>query len=133
PDRGAEVRMRRAVAAAMAVLASLAAPGARAQADGDQTLTTLPAELSLETALRIGRRLQPLRREARANTEAAEARADEARAGLLPQVTLNLNYQRATNNFAPTGAGMQIGNNATPAPSFDTFNFFRNSLGVSQL
>jgi outer membrane protein len=126
--------MRRAVAAAMAVLASLAAPlAARAQADADQTLQTLPAELSLETALRIGRRLQPLRREARANTEAAEARADEARAALLPQVNLNLNYQRATNNFAPTGAGMQIGNNATPAPSFDTFNFFKNSLSVTQL
>jgi len=47
-------------------------------------------------------------------------------------VNLNLNYQRATNNFAPSAGGMSIGMSAPPS-SFDTFNFFKNSLGVSQL
>src|SRR5215468_9344686 len=94
---------------------------------------TLPSELSLETALQIGRTLQPQRREARAQTEAAHARVDEAVAPLLPQVNLNASYSRATNNFAPTGGGSQIGMNATPSPSFTTYNFFNNSLNATQL
>jgi len=118
----------RAIAVALAALV-VAPAAARAQADTDGGL---PSELSLETALRIGRRLQPQLRQARAQTQAAEARVDEARAALLPQVTLNLNYQRATNNFAPSSGGMSIGNTAPPA-SFDTFNFYRNSLSASQL
>ena len=126
--------MTRALAVALAALAVLPTlpPVARADSDGDG-VGALPAELSLETALRIGRRLQPQLRQARAQTEAADARVDEARAALLPQVSLNLNYQRATNNFAPTGGGTQIGMNATPEPSFNTYNFFRNSLTASQL
>ena len=51
-DRGAEVRMRRAVAVWLAALALLGARPRRARR-GDAA--TLPAELSLETALRIGR------------------------------------------------------------------------------
>jgi outer membrane protein len=127
--------MTRAIAAALCAFAFLSTlptlpAGARAASEGDGAL---PAELSLDAALRIGRRLQPQLRQARAQTEAAEARVDEARAPLLPQVTLNLNYTRATNNFAPTGGGTQIGMNATPDPSFNTYNFFRNSLNASQL
>src|SRR5437763_598181 len=123
--------MTRALALALG-LATLALSATAARADSDG-LGGLPSELSLDTALRIGRRLQPQLRQARAQTDAAEARVDEARAGLLPQVALNLNYQRATNNFAPTGGGTQGGINATPSPSFDTYNFFRNSLNASQL
>jgi outer membrane protein len=109
-----------------------AAPAAAARAESDD-YQTLPAELSLEKALQIGRMLQPQRREARAQTEAARARVDEAVAPLLPQVNLNAGYKRATNNFAPTGGGMQMGMNATPAPSFNTYNFFTNSLTATQL
>ena len=98
--------------------------------DADQTL---PAELSLDTALRIGRRLQPQLRQARAQTQAAEARVDQARAPLLPQVNLLATYSRATNNFAPPPGGTSPGMNPTPDPSFDTFNFFRNSLTATQL
>jgi outer membrane protein len=123
--------MRRALVFALAAIAIAFVPAA-ARADSDAN-GDLPAELSLETALRIGRRLQPQLRQARAQTQAAEARVDEARAALLPQVSLNLGYRRATNNFAPTGGGAQGGINATPAPSFDTFNFFANSLSATQL
>jgi outer membrane protein len=121
--------MRRAVAGALVALV-FAAPGpARAQADSEQTL---PAELSLETALQIGRRLQPQLRQARAQTQAAEARVDQARAPLLPQVNLIANYTRATSNFTPQPAGMSA-NLVTPDPSFNTYNFFRNSLTATQL
>jgi len=123
--------MNRRLALALVALATgAAAAPAWAQKDADQTL---PAELSLETALRIGRRLQPQLRQARAQTEAAEARVDQARAPLLPQVNLIANYKRATNNFAPTGGGMQLGNNPTPDPSFQTYNFFTNGLTATQL
>jgi outer membrane protein len=123
--------MSRRLAVAMVALATWGAVSpARAQMDADQTM---PAELSLETALRIGRRLQPQLRQARAQTQAAEARVDQARAPLLPQVNLIANYTRATNNFAPTGGGMQLGNNPTPDPSFQTYNFWRNGITATQL
>jgi outer membrane protein len=121
--------MRRALAFVLAV-AVVAPDSARAQADEDRTL---PAELSLEAALRIGRRLQPQLRQARAQTLAAEARVDEARAPLLPQVNLISNYTRATSNFAPSPGGTTLGNMATPDPSFTTYNYFRNSLTASLL
>jgi outer membrane protein len=123
--------MRRGAAAVMiALTAGAAALPARAQNAADQTL---PAELSLDTALRIGRRLQPLLRQARAQTEAAQARVDEARAPLLPQVSLSTTYTRATNNFAPQPGGTSLGMMATPDPSFQTYNFFRNGLNATQL
>ena len=122
--------MKRLALVALAALFVTVPAAARAESDADQTL---PAELSLETALRIGRRLQPQLREARAQSEAAHARVDEAVAPLLPQVNVSLNYQRATNNFAPTGGGAQIGMNSTPEPSFTTYNFFRNGLTATQL
>jgi len=115
---------------ALALTSMLTAPPARAEPDAYQTL---PDQLSLEKALQIGRMLQPQRREAHAQTDAAHARVDEAVSNLLPQVNLNLGYKRATNNFAPTGGGTQNGMNATPAPSFNTFNFFTNSLNATQL
>ena len=114
-----------------ALLALMAGAGpAVAQMDATQTL---PSELSLETALRIGRTLQPQRRQARAQTDAARAKVDEAVAPLLPQVNLIANYSRATNNFAPTGGGTSPGNMSTPNPSFQTYNFFRNGLTATQL
>ena len=48
-------------------------------------------------------------------------------------MNLNRSYQRATNNFAPTGARHADRKHSTPAPSFDTFNFFKNSLSRQQL
>ena len=123
--------MSRRLAVAMVALATGAAVApARAEMDADQTL---PAELSLETALRIGRRLQPQLRQARALTEAAEARVDQARAPLLPQVNLTATYSRATNNFAPPPGGTSAGMNPTADPSLTTYNFWRNSLNATQL
>ena len=77
-------------------LAQSPAPAAGRAAVDDGGAVDMPAELSLETALKIGRALQPTLRQARARTEAAEARVDIARAPLLPQVNATLNYTRAT-------------------------------------
>jgi outer membrane protein len=90
----------------------------------------LPAQLSLDEALRVGRANQPLLRQAHALTAAADARVDEARAALLPQVTANLAYTRSTGNFVPQAGS---GTNAALGTSWDTFNFFRNGITASQL
>jgi outer membrane protein len=121
--------MKSAGVALIAFLWASAATAAAAEADAYQTL---PAELSLETALRIGRTLQPQRREARAQTDAAHARVDEQVSNLLPQVNATASYARATANPTPQPAG--IGSNFTPpAPTFNTFNFWRSGISATQL
>jgi outer membrane protein len=70
--------------------------------------------LSLEAAEENGLRNQPLIREARANTDAARGRIEEARAGYLPQVTGTGIYQRTTSNLqarpgSTTGSGPTTG------------------------
>ncbi|HEU4384392.1 MAG TPA: TolC family protein [Anaeromyxobacteraceae bacterium] len=55
--------------------------------------------LGLDEAIRIARENQPQLRQARAGTEAAQARADEARSALLPQLTGTAGYARATSNL----------------------------------
>src|SRR5205814_1489141 len=72
PDRGAEVRM---------------------------TTGILAGVLTLAEALATARAHQPQIVAAGAATEAAQARADEALAGVLPQVSGNANFQRSTANF----------------------------------
>jgi outer membrane protein len=111
----------RAVMLTLAV--ALGAPPA-AHAD-DQ----LPAQVSLDDALKIGRVHQPQLRQARALTEAADARVDEARAPLLPQLTANAGYNRSTANpiqragfYVPPGSS-----------SWKSYNFFSGSLNASQL
>ncbi|HET6146227.1 MAG TPA: TolC family protein [Polyangia bacterium] len=97
----------------------------------------LPSTLTLDAALDIARRHQPDLRQAHANTEAAEARVDQARAGLLPQVSASASYARSTNNVAPTvqtyTGGGGIGGGNPGRSSFDTVNSFRSSLSASQL
>jgi outer membrane protein len=87
---------------------------------------TLP--LATETALAS----QPLLRQAQAQSAAADARADVARAPLLPQVNANATYQRATANVAPraTTAPTQI---STAGSSFTTFDSWNFGVSASQL
>ena len=113
-DRRVEVRMRRAIAVALAF--------ASASRSSRRPAPTATGTARFRRSCRSRRRcasgagINRSSAGARAD-EAAEARVDEARAGLLPQVSLNLNYTRATNNFAPTGGGTSPGMNATPTPS----------------
>src|SRR5512141_298963 len=57
--------------------------------------------LSLKTALDTAARHQPLLRQARATTNAARGRVEQARSGYLPQVTATASYERTTGNFTP--------------------------------
>jgi outer membrane protein len=119
-------------AAAAVLIASLSAAPAAAGAAESDAYQTLPSELSLETALRIGRTLQPQRREARAQTDAARARVDEAVSNLLPQVNASASYSRATANPTPQLGGVG-GAFTPPPPTFNTFNFWRSGISATQL
>jgi outer membrane protein len=77
--------------------------------------------------------LQPQRREARAQTDAAHARIDEAVSNLLPQVNANASYTRATSNYAPPPGGTAPTVMGTRMPSFDTFNYWRSGISATQL
>jgi len=97
-----------------------------------------PAEtLTLARAESEALRLQPTLRQARGQTEAAEGRVEQARAGYLPQVTLTGSYVRTTSNFAPR-PGVTAGQGTAAAPptvriSTDTFNFWNFGATGSQL
>jgi outer membrane protein len=104
-------RRSRSILLVAAALAS--APGAaRAQAapPSDAPAQAAPAPgapaaparrvLSLSEALRLARAQQPQLLLARSSTAAANARADEARAPLLPQLTATARYQRSKDNSA---------------------------------
>jgi outer membrane protein len=62
-------------------------------------LAALPSSLTLDEALGLSREHQPTLRAAHAQSEAADARAREALAPLLPSVSFNLGYSRSTANF----------------------------------
>ncbi|MSP61590.1 MAG: TolC family protein [Myxococcales bacterium] len=87
--------------------------------------------LTLDQAVRAARENQPQVRQAHANTESARARADQARAPLLPQATASALYQRTTGNFAQR-PGSGIANPAPGSSPFDTANNFSFRLGVTQ-
>ena len=89
--------------------------------------------LTLADAERNAREHQPQLAQARFTTDAASARADEALAPLLPQVTGTASYQRTTSNFVARPG--QNPNNTTPPPSptWATFNFYTFGLTASQL
>jgi outer membrane protein len=93
--------------------------------------------LTLEEAIHTSRQNQPLIHEARANTDAAVARADEARAPLLPQLGLTAQYQRTTANFAARPGSVPTNNGGTTTvgttTSWDTFNFWNGGLTLNQL
>jgi outer membrane protein len=89
--------------------------------------------LTLTQALEKAGRNQPSLRQARASTEAAAGRADQARAGYLPQVSLTGSYQRTTGNFSPRPGATSAAVQAAPPWSSNTYDFFNFGLGASQL
>jgi outer membrane protein len=74
---------------------------------------------------------QPNLRIARANTEAAQGRVEQARAPGLPQVTATGAYQRTTGNFAPRPGATTV--TQTPPWSSTTYDFFNFGITASQL
>ena len=108
--------------APLALLALVAAPAAG------------PRILSLEEALANARALQPQLRQASAAVSAGLARADEARAPLLPQVNGSAAYQRTTGNFTsrPGSVPRQVSGNGGAA-SWETLPFINLGVNASQL
>ncbi len=87
--------------------------------------------LTLQEAERVAQERQPQIKEARAGTEAAEARIVQARSGLLPQVAATAGYERTTfNRVFRAGAQAIFGG---PGPTLDTVNFYSSSVIISQL
>jgi len=68
--------------------------------DADHAAPASRPLVGLEDATRLARENQPLLRQARAGTQAARARADQDRAGLLPQLSAGASYTLATDNPA---------------------------------
>lgn len=91
-----------------------------------------PRVLTLEEALRTAREHQPQLLQARAQTVAASARADQARAPLLPQVSGTASYQRTTENFAAR-PGLIPNFNLRPSSSWNTVNYWELSATATQL
>jgi outer membrane protein len=87
--------------------------------------------LTLAQALETARARQPFLRQARSATVAAEARADEARAPLLPQVVANGQYQRTTANVVPRPGF--AGLTAARTSSWDMVNYWIYGATASQL
>jgi len=90
--------------------------------------------LTLAEALERARANQPQLQEARATTDAARAREDQAFAPLLPQASASLSYQATTANFAARPGAMPAGfAGTTKSASFDLFNFWNAGVTVSQV
>lgn len=123
---------------------SSAAPPAASASDGTPAPPAIAAPvtpprpahgraLSLSDALAKGAQKQPTLRQARADTEVATARTEQARSGLLPQVTATGQYQRTTGNFAPRPGSVTSGAVKGRTVSFDTYNFFSFGVTATQL
>ncbi len=90
--------------------------------------------LGLDEALKTAAARQPQLRQAHANTDVARARANEARAPLMPQVLGTASYQRSTANFVlRPGANPPSSLSAPiPTPNSNTFDFFNFGITASQ-
>jgi outer membrane protein len=105
-----------------------------ANAIGAAMLLAAPVQVvTLEQALENARAHQPQLRQARAVTDAAEARAREAKASLLPQLSASAAYQRTTANFTARPGSVPGTPGTSRSSTFDNFNYFNDSLTLSQL
>jgi outer membrane protein len=86
--------------------------------------------LTLEEALGHARAHAPELMQAKSSTQAARARADQARAPLFPQVRGSVRYERATANRPPGRS--TVGGSSQPA-SFDSYNAFSFGVDAEQL
>ena len=102
-------------------------PSARAAADAPAGGPVLTLAQAVDKALGS----QPNLRVARANTDAAQGRVEQARAGALPQVTVNGLYQRTTGNFAPRPGATTV--TQTPPWSSTSYDFFNFGITANQL
>ena len=89
--------------------------------------------VTLDEAVQSARERQPQLRQARASTAAADARARQAFAPLLPQLSATAGYQRTTaNTIEQPGSGTSVVGRPGGS-SFDTFNSLSDNITASQL
>lgn len=93
--------------------------------------------LSLEDAVKTSAQRTPALRQAKASLDAARARADIARAPLLPQVNLSAAYQRSTGNFVARPGTFPNRVSATSTVGAqrsmtETFGFYNFSASAAQ-
>jgi outer membrane protein len=93
--------------------------------------------VTLDEALASAREHQPQLRQFHAASEAADARAGQALAPLLPQVNASGSYLRTTSNSIARPGSSNIGcvpdaTHTCPSP-FTTYNSYFDQIGVSQL
>ncbi len=115
-------------------LVFLALP-ARAQGPAAPQAPAVPQQriVTLDEAIGVARANQPQLRQARANTSAAVARSDEARAPLLPQLSGTASYQRSTGNFAARPGSVPGLGGAQGGTSLQMFNYYSFGATASQL
>ena len=127
--------VRTAIRTSVLVVAVLAggavAPASAADPAADKE--TPVAVMTLSRALAIAVANQPTLRQARAATEAAAGRIDQAAAPGLPQITATANYQRTTGNFSPRPGSTSAAVQMAPPWSTQTFNYFNMGVTANQL
>lgn len=123
-----------ALASAQATQPAPPAPSAQTAPAPQQPPAPAARVLSLQQAVETARTHQPQLLQARATTEAARARVDEARAPMLPQVNGSAGYQRATGNYVPRAGSLPGGvSTGTTSSSFQTYNYYNANLQANQL
>jgi outer membrane protein len=105
------------------------------EGDGSARPSAAHEALSLAVAEATALRHAPTLEQALGQVEAAEGRVEQARAGYLPQVTVNGNYQRTTGNFAPRPGvtPTQLNMQAATGWSTQTYNYVTFGATASQL
>ena len=91
----------------------------------------LPDSLTLDEALQLSRANRPALRSARAQVEAADARARQALAPLLPSASLNLGYSRSTANFVARPGAIPSNVEISTTPSIRAYDYWSGSLQVN--
>ena len=91
---------------------------------------SVPRVLTLQEAQRVAVERQPQIRAAQASTEAAEGRVEQARSGLLPQLSATAGYERTTNNFLFRPGSL---NRVGAVDSWSAINYYESSATLSQL
>ncbi len=94
-------------------------------------LAALPESLTLDEALALARQHRPALRQARAQADAADARARQALAPLLPTLSLGLGYSRSTANFVARPGAVPSAIDATSSARLDSFDYFSGNLTAS--
>ncbi len=137
PVTGAAAPAQPAAAAAatppVAASPPATAPVAAAAAAAPTAAPASGRVLTLAQALQSAREHQPLLHQAQAAIDVSRARADQAAAGLYPQVTATAAYQRTTANFAPRPGALPSSVNIAASKSFKTYDYFNFGLNAQQL